>query len=168
MTANVTENLKTAIGISASRTGGVVTVTVTNRGSGHAFPTGVTDIREPWVELDAVDGQGNVIASYGGPAADGTIPLDAARFGVDIAEPDGTLLYFHELSKSIKFPFVRLVPPLGSVQVQIDAPSALPAGATELDAVLFYRNVRTPYFRAASGSGTATAPQVEVARVAVP
>ena len=44
----------------------------------------------------------------------------------------------------------------------------LPEPAVELDAVLFYRNVRTPYFRAATGSGVGTAPEVEVARIAVP
>ncbi len=79
MTANVTANLKRAIGLTVTRAGDAVTVTVTNRGSGHAFPTGVTDIREPWVELQAVDAQGNVVARYGGPAADGTIPPQPSR-----------------------------------------------------------------------------------------
>ncbi len=167
MTANVTANLQSAIGLEAKRVGNTVDVTVRNRGSGHAFPTGVTDIREPWVELDAVDGQGNIVAVYGGAAADGTIPLDAARFGMDIATADGQLLYLHELSKSIRIPYALFVPPLGSVDVLIDAPSTLPAGAVQLDAVLYYHNLRTPYFRAATGSGTATAPQVEVARVTV-
>jgi DNA-binding beta-propeller fold protein YncE len=167
MTANVTANLKLAIAIDAKTVGGQVDVTVRNRGAGHSFPTGVTDIREPWVELQAVDGQGNIIAHYGGPAADGTIPPDAARLGIDVAAADGTILYLHELSKSTRIPFARLVPPLGSVDVLIAAPASLPAGATQLDAVLYYRNVRTTYFRAATGSGTATAPQVEVARVTV-
>jgi hypothetical protein len=167
ITANVTTNLQTAIGLVAVQTGTTVLVTVRNRGSGHAFPTGVSDIREPWVELQAVDGKGNVLARYGGPAADGTIPLTAARFGMDIAKPDGTLLYLHELSESTRIPFSRFVPPLGTADVTLDAPAALPSGAVELDAVLFYRNVRTTYFRAASGSGTATAPEVQVARVAV-
>ena len=167
MTASVTANLQSAIGLEAKRVGDAVDVTVRNRGAGHAFPTGVTDIREPWVELDAVDAQGNLVAVYGGAAADGTIPLDAARFGMDIATANGQLLYLHELSKSTRIPYALFVPPLGSVDVLIDAPSTLPAGADHLDAVLYYHNIRTPYFRAATGSGTATAPQVEVARVTV-
>jgi hypothetical protein len=32
------------------------------------------------------------------------------------------------------------------------------------DAVLYYRNVRTPYYRAASGDSAGNAPDVEVAR----
>jgi predicted CXXCH cytochrome family protein len=171
MVANVTANLKNAIALTAARQGtgaGQITVTVRNRGSAHGFPTGVTDIREPWVELQAVDGQGNVVAHYGGPAADGTLPLDAARLGMDIATADGTLLYFHELSKSTRIPFFRTVPPLGTVDLTFTDPGALPMGATELDAVLYYRNLRTPFYRAATGDPTATAPQVEVARVVVP
>jgi DNA-binding beta-propeller fold protein YncE len=169
MTASVTANLKLAVFLQATRgAGSVVDVTVRNRGSGHAFPTGVADIREPWVELQAVDAAGNAVARYGGPAADGTIPLTAARFGMDIARPDGTLLFLHELSASTRIPFQRFVPPLGSVDVLLDAPAALPSGAVELDAVLFYRNVRTPFFRAATGNASATAPEVEVARVHVP
>ena len=70
-----------------------------------------------------MDGQGNILAHYGGPAADGTIPLDAARFGMDIARPDGTLLYFHELSASTRIPFQRVVPPLGAVDVYLAAPT---------------------------------------------
>ena len=62
----------------SARFGSEVVVTVRNRGAGHSFPTGVTDIREPWVELEAVDAQHAVVARYGGPAADGTIPADAA------------------------------------------------------------------------------------------
>ena len=38
--------------------------------------------------------------------------------------------------------------------------------ATELDVVLYYRNVRTQYYQAATG-GTGHAPDVEVVRVAV-
>ncbi len=168
MTASVTANLKLAIVIeSATRAGETVNVTVRNRGSGHAFPTGVTDIREPWIEIQAVDANHNPVAHYGGPADDGTIPADAARLGTDIASADGTVLYLHELSRSTRIPFARFVPPLGTVAVTVPAPSALPSGATGFDAVLYYRNVRTPFFRAASGSTTATAPQVEVARTAV-
>jgi DNA-binding beta-propeller fold protein YncE len=167
MAAAEMANVSLAINLTAARTGDAVTVTVTNRASGHAFPTGVTDIREPWVELQAVDGQKNVIAHYGGPAVDGTIPLDAARFGMDIASADGGVLYLHQLSQTTRIPFARFVPPHGSVDVTLTAPDSLPSPAVELDAVLYYRNVRTPYFRAATGDASATAPTIEVARVQV-
>jgi hypothetical protein len=161
------DSLAKAITLSAARSGSAVFVTVTNVGAGHAFPTGVTDIREPWVELQAVDASHNVVARYGGPLADGTISPDAARFGMDIAKADGTVLLKHELSLSTRTPFSRFVPPQGQQIVAIAAPDALPAGATELDAVLLYRNVRTPYFRAVTGNATQVAPEVEMARAIV-
>ena len=161
-------DLASAIKLAPSRNSdGSVTVTVANRGAGHAFPTGVTDIREPWVELQAVDGGGKVIARYGGPDPTGLIPATAARFGMDIAKPDGTVLYQHELSQATRIPFSLSVPALGSVDVKVTPDPQLPAGATELDAVLLYRNVRTPYYRAATGDATSSSPEVEVARAKV-
>jgi hypothetical protein len=142
-------------------------VIVSNRGAGHAFPTGVTDIREPWVELQARDVIGNVVARYGGPVADGTIPADAGRLGMDIANQDGGILYLHQLSETASIPFMRVVPPQGSVSLTLTAPATLPSPAVTLFAVLYYRNVRTPFFRAATGDASATAPDVEVASVAV-
>jgi hypothetical protein len=49
----------------------------------------------------------------------------------------------------------------------LTAPATLPSPAVTLFAVLYYRNVRTPFFRAATGDASATAPDVEVASVAV-
>ena len=49
----------------------------------------------------------------------------------------------------------------------IPTPSMLPTGATGYQVVLYYRNVRTTYYRDATGDATGTAPSVEVAHVAV-
>jgi YVTN family beta-propeller protein len=159
-----TQNLTSAFTLSAAKqSDGSVSVTIHNLGSGHEFPTGVTDIREPWVELQAVDSKGKLLATYGGPAADGTIP-DTGRLGIDIASSDGTVLLEHQLSQATRIPFDRRVPPKGSVVVSVTPPASLPAGTAELDAVLQYHNVRTTYYRAATGDATGTAPTVEVAR----
>jgi YVTN family beta-propeller protein len=137
---------------------GSVTVTLKNRGSGHAFPTGVTDIVEAWVELQAISASGAVVATYGGPdATTGILPSAAARLGTDIADGQGNQLFSHQLSATVSFPFDRRVPP-----------GALPAGATQLDAVLLYRNVRTTYYQRATGSSTATVAAIEMARAKVP
>ena len=127
----------------------------------------MTDIREPWIELQAVDAQKNVIARYGGPGKDGLLPQTAARLGMDIAKPDGTLLFQHELSESTRVPFDRRVRSGAALDFVLPAPAALPTGATELHAVLLYRNVKTAYLRAATGDPAATAPEVEAARTVV-
>ena len=160
----VTKKLQSAIQLFATQRSDGVHVLVQNTGSGHAFPTGVTDIREPWVEVQALDGAQNVVARIGGPDANGLIPATAARFGMDIADADGGILLRHELTNATRIPFARFVPPLGQVEVLIPLPNNLPQNVAELDAVLLYRNVRTPYYRNASGDSSGHAPEVEVAR----
>ncbi|HLK36303.1 MAG TPA: multiheme c-type cytochrome [Polyangiaceae bacterium] len=162
-------NLTTAITLAAQRTAGGVLVTVSNIAVGHAFPTGVTDIHEAWIEVDAKDAAGNLLAAFDGPASDGSIPASAARLGIDIARSDGTVLLQHELTEAARVPFdVRV--PAGEAQalfVPVPDASALPAATASLDAVLYYRNVRTPFYRAASGDATGHSPDVEIARAPV-
>jgi hypothetical protein len=165
--------LSAAVSLEAHRVAGGVLVTVRNGGAGHGFPTGVTDIREPWVELQAKDGTGNVIARSGGPGADGLLVAGTARLGIDIAAPDGGVLYLHELSEATRIAFDMRVPAGEAQALFIPLPSNVAPNAP-LDAVLYYRNVRTPYYRAASatqadaGDPAGAAPTVEVVRASVP
>ncbi len=170
LTHDDTANLELVMTLTASHgDAGGVTVTLDNRGSGHAFPTGVTDIVEAWVELQAMDASGNVFATYGGPdPTTGILPSSAARLGTDIADSNGNILYEHQLSEVLSVPFDRRVPPGGSVTLSIPAPSSLPTGATQLDAVLLYRNIRTTFFQAATDSSTGSVTAVEMARATVP
>jgi hypothetical protein len=170
MEARERASLQKALALSTKREANLVVVRVSNVGSGHSFPTGVTDVREPWVELQAVDANHAPVARYGGPGADGLVPASAARLGMDIAKPDGTVLLRHELSETTRLPFFRLVPAGGSVELLLGAPASLPAGAVGLDAVLYYRNVRTPYYRDAkqtTNDPTSFAPEVEIVRAPV-
>jgi hypothetical protein len=163
----VGKKLSSAIQLEASAAADGVHVLVMNVGAGHAFPTGVTDIREPYVEVQALDGDQNLLATYGGPDSTGLIPLTSPRLGMDIAAADGTLLYQHELTSATRIPFERVLPAQSSMEIVVPVPLALPPTAVELDAVLLYRNIRTQYYRAATGDSTGHAPDVEVARVAV-
>lgn len=161
-------NLASTLSVAAQRVAGGVLVTLTNRGAGHDFPTGVTDIREPWVELQALDAGGNVLARLGGPQADGgPLPPGAARLGTDIARSDGTLLLAHELTEASTIPFDLRIPAHGAQALFIPVPSALPLATASLDAVVHYRNVRLAYYLAATGGANGLA-DVEIARVAVP
>lgn len=159
------KNLSSAIALSIQNAGPTLArIIVQNKGVGHDFPTGVTDIREPWVELQGVDKNGNTVARIGGPDATGLIPSNAARLGLDIASSDGTVLLRHELTDATRLPFDKRVHANGDVDFLVTIPD-LPPGASGIDAVLYYRNVRTPYFRFATGDPKSSAPDVEVARV---
>jgi hypothetical protein len=162
------QSLSSAVQLLPQRVAGGVLVTVKNRGAGHGFPTGVTDIREPWVEVQAKDASGKPLARFGGPDATGLVPANAARMGIDIASPDGGVLLQHELGQATRIPFDVRVPPGEAQALFVPVPQTLPAGTQSLDAVLYYRNVRTTYYRLATGDATGSAPDVEVARVGVP
>jgi hypothetical protein len=167
LVADQKTKLRSVITLRATRAGGGVFVAIKNRGAGHSFPTGVSDVREPWIEIQAVDAQGNVIARYGGADASGAIPFTANRLGMDIAKEDGTILLLHELSKTTRVPFELRVAPGATETMLVGAPTALPAGAARFEAVLYYRNVRTAFFRAAVGDVNAVPPQTELARTVV-
>jgi len=161
--------LSGVLSLDAQSVAGGVLVTVHNRGIGHGFPTGVTDLREAWVELQpvAADGGTSGIAPVGGPGADGLLGAGAARLGIDIATADGTVLYGHELSEATRVPFDVRVPAGEAQALFVPLPAGSPSGTAALDAVLYFRNLRTTFYRAASGDAAGTAPAVEVARAPV-
>ncbi len=160
-------NLTRLAALSPQRVAGGVMVTVSTV-AGHSFPTGVTDIREPWVELQAKDANGHVLAHFGGPDASGLIPPTAARLGTDIADGQGNILFDHQLSAATRIPFDVRIPANEAQALFVPLPDTLPSGMAALDAVLYYRNVRTTFYRDATGDANGTAPTVEVKRVAVP
>jgi hypothetical protein len=91
-----------------------------------------------------------------------------ARLGTDIANADGTALLRHELTLATRVPFDVRVASGEALAFLVPLPSTMPPGTASLDAVLYYRNVRTTYYRAATGDPQGHAPDIEVARVAVP
>jgi hypothetical protein len=157
------QNLSGVVQLDAKRVAEGVAVTVTNRGAAHSFPTGVTDIREPWVEVQRVvtGVEGKVVVHYGGPV-DGILPLDAARLGSDIAGEDGGILYEHEVGQATRIPFDGRVPAGEARSLFVPVPDGIPAAS--LRAVLYYRNVRTTYYRFATGDMAGHAPDVVVAQ----
>ncbi len=168
LVAEQTYNLTHLVQLQAQTVSGGVLVTVRNSGSGHGFPTGVTDIREPWVELQPKDQSGNVLAHVGGPASStDLLPAGAARLGTDIASADGTPLLLHQLSLVTRIPFDVRVPSGEAQTFFVSTAQGLPAGTASIDAVLLYRNVRTTYYRAATGDDAGAAPTLEMARVQV-
>lgn len=163
------QNLIHVVTLAARRVESGVLVTITNGGAGHGFPTGVTDIREPWVEVQAFDGNGNLLDKYGGPDPNSNrLPPNAARLGTDIAQADGRILLKHELSLATRVPYDVRVPAGESQTLFVPVPASLPPGTASLDAVLYYRNVRTTYFQSATGESDGGAPTTEMARVTVP
>ena len=156
--------LKGTITLTATRDAdGAVHVVAKNVTAAHSFPTGVADLKEAWVEVQAVDSQHNVVARYGSPL-NGVLTPVPGRLGLDFNDDDGVALQNHELSRARSIRFDRRIPAQGSLELVLTAPTALPAGATELSAVLYYRNIKAAYATSAGGSAP---PLVEMTRTKV-
>lgn len=75
-------------------------VKVTNYGAGHNLPTGVTDLREVWLEITARDDSGRAVYQSGAVDAEGFLDPQAARFGVTLGDKEGRPVRLHDIIKA--------------------------------------------------------------------
>ena len=104
-----------------------VSVTITNVGAGHYLPTGLTEVREMWLEVTAEN-------------ADGTsTKIGERRFGTVLKDKDGKSPA--QLWEAAGVQSDDRIPPRESVTATYTV--AMPAGAekTTLKAALYYRSV---------------------------
>lgn len=66
-----------------------VNVTVSNIGAGHNIPTGLTEIRQMWLEVLATDGNGNYIFSSGFVDSNGRIDPGAVMYHTTLGDAKG-------------------------------------------------------------------------------
>ena len=90
------ETLKAAASINiggpdaAARDGSfAIDVTVTNIGAGHKIPTGLTEMRQMWLEVTAVDGKGSYIFSSGFVDPNGRIDPGAVIYHTVVVDDKG-------------------------------------------------------------------------------
>ncbi len=103
-----------------------VTVTVANVGAGHYLPTGLTEVREMWLEVFATGADGK------------KVPLGERRFGTVLRDDKGN--YPVELWEATAVQSDDRIPPKGSVEATYTF--AMPEGVTtaKLTAALYYRS----------------------------
>jgi hypothetical protein len=115
-----------------------VRVEVTNVGCGHSIPTGVTELRDVWLELIVEDAAGNVVFTSGELTEAGEIAEGAVRYGVVVADADGnpTPKFWLAASKVLdhRIPPKETVTETYSVPIPADA-----AGPLKVRARLRYR-----------------------------
>lgn len=111
-----------------------VTVKVTNSGAGHKLPTGLTEVRQMWLEVTAVDKEGLVTK------------LGTHEFGSVLKGADGS--YPVELWDAVGFQKDDRIPPKGS---STDTYSfTMPTnGPAEIHAALYYRSASETMAKAA-------------------
>jgi hypothetical protein len=73
---------------------------VLNYGAGHNLPTGVTDLREVWLEVTVTDEKGAVIYHSGGIDDAGHLDEAAVRFGVRLGDEERKPVRFHDIARA--------------------------------------------------------------------
>lgn len=73
---------------------------VLNYGAGHNLPTGVTDLREVWLEVTVVDEKGAVLYRSGGIDSEGHLDKAAVRFGVKLGDAEKRPVRFHDIARA--------------------------------------------------------------------
>ncbi|MBC7265456.1 MAG: cytochrome c family protein [Coriobacteriia bacterium] len=100
------------------------TVTVTNVGAGHYIPTGLTEVRQMWLEVKALDAAGKEIAST------------RHDFGTVLKDAKGN--HPVELWDAVAVHSDDRIPPKGSSTDEVSF--TMPDGAVTVQAALYYRS----------------------------
>ncbi|MGQ9730687.1 MAG: multiheme c-type cytochrome [Candidatus Zipacnadales bacterium] len=66
-----------------------IKVAITNVGCGHHLPTGVTELRDMWLELTVTEAQGKVVFQSGHLDKNGELTPGTVKYGVIVADADG-------------------------------------------------------------------------------
>ncbi len=140
-----------------------VRVALTNVGAGHQVPTGVTELRDMWLELTVTDAGGRTILSSGALDDAGEITPGAVRYQVVMADADGNATPKFWLAASVLSD--HRIPPKGTVTESYRTPiPADAAGPLAVHARLRYRAASPSVLRLGLGDdSTDTLPIVEMA-----
>ncbi len=160
------ERLKHAASIKVSPTGplaigqaNIVEVRITNKGAGHYIPTGITELREMWIELIVTDGNGKEIYHEGAIDINGDIDSKAVVFNTKIADKKGKET--HKVWEAEKIIYDKRIPPKETVTEKrtfnIPAGSAKPIKVT---AFLKYRSINQHFVDELLGKGKIDIPEI--------
>jgi len=138
-----------AIDASAARQGKVL-VTVKNTGAGHNLPTGLTDVRQMWLELKVKAAGGRVIYASGVADASGYLPDGAVIFNTVFGDGKGNAV--SNIAKAKEVLRDHRVPPMGSL-TETYTFAAPPAGKLSVEARLLYRSASQKLVDRLAGAG---------------
>lgn len=72
-------------------------VKVTNKGAGHNLPTGATDLRQLWIDVEVLDSQGKVLFTSGKLDDKMEIKPNSVIFNSKFYDKDGKLIDHHQV-----------------------------------------------------------------------
>ncbi len=98
-------------------------VKVTNSGTGHNLPTGVTDLRQVWLEITAVDNQNTIVFQSGTINQEGVLDSQATIFHTILGDEKGQPIYFHDIMRARQILQDTTIPPKASHQTNYQIPT---------------------------------------------
>jgi hypothetical protein len=113
---------------------------VTNFGAGHNLPTGVTDLREVWLEVIVSGEMGEVIYSSGRVDGNGYLDERAIRFGVTLGDAEKKPIRFHDIARARYILSDTTIPSGATHQVSYSIP-LLGQKKADVKVRLLYRGV---------------------------
>lgn len=72
-------------------------VKVTNKGAGHNLPTGATDLRQLWIDVEVIDAKGNILFASGKLDEKKEIKPGAVIFHSKFYDKEGKLIDHHQV-----------------------------------------------------------------------
>jgi len=141
----------------------VVEVIMANVGAGHYLPTGVTELRDLWLELTVTGAGGETVYSSGALDEVGEIIPGAVKYQVQVADAAGNVTPKFWLAESIVSD--HRIPPKGSVTETYRVPVPAEAvGPLTIRARLRYRAASPSVLRLGLGEESAAVlPIIEMA-----
>lgn len=140
-----------------------IKIKVTNTGAGHYIPTGLTEIREMWVDLKVSDSTGRVIYASGQLDGAGNIQDGSAIYRTIVADKSGeethSVWFAEKIISDKRIPPKETVTETFSFAVPGDA--VLPLG---VEAVLKYRSAPQSLIDSLFGAGQVQVPVIEMTR----
>ncbi|MHB1390805.1 MAG: multiheme c-type cytochrome [Thermoleophilia bacterium] len=163
------EELKAAADVTISKSGVIapgaqagIAVTVTNKGAGHYLPTGLTEVREMWLEVAVTDSTGKELFHSGSVSDTGNVDPDAVMYNTTFTDKDGQPTHKPWLAEKLLYD--RRIPPRGvdtadyAFMVPADAPLPLRVTAT-----LHYRTAPQSYVNEVMGDSAFQLPIIDMA-----
>lgn len=139
-----------------------IDVSITNSGAGHKLPTGITEIRQMWLEVSVTDAEGKQLYSSGKLDTRGTIE-DAIIYNTVLADSDGEITAKLWEAESI-ISDNRILPK----EAEVESHSfVMPEDAVDpilVEAKLLYRSAPQGIVDELFGEGAYEVPVIDMAR----
>lgn len=141
---------------------GKLGITITNSGAGHNLPTGLTDVRQMWLDIRILDGNNKVVYSSGQLDKNGVIPNGSiiynTIFGDGNGQPVSNIAKAREILKD------KRIPPLESANEEVSFTKAKAKKLT-IRVRLQYRSAPQELLDAVLGKGKIVLPVITMEQI---